>query len=211
MIISPKRRFAFVYIPKTGGTSFAQAYEDRAAADDILIGDTPKARRRKGRLDALDVPGRLWKHSTLGDVGTLVPDDYFVFTMVRNPWDRMVSYYHWLREQGFDHPAVLTAKAMPFDAFLRDPMIQKSLRQNPYASYVTAADGLLDRATFVLLEHPEDFAPVWKHLGFELSIPHVNQSNRSLNWRDYYDAEGFEIMREIAVVDIARFGYDTTL
>ncbi|MFT7106587.1 MAG: hypothetical protein ACJAVT_001108 [Yoonia sp.] len=32
MIISPKRRFTFVHIPKTGGTSLALAYEDLAAA-----------------------------------------------------------------------------------------------------------------------------------------------------------------------------------
>jgi hypothetical protein len=57
MIISPKRRFAFVHIPKTGGTSVALALEDRAAADDILIGDTPKAQRRKNRLVGLDAPG----------------------------------------------------------------------------------------------------------------------------------------------------------
>jgi hypothetical protein len=211
MIISPKRRFAFMHIPKTGGTSFALAYEDRAAADDILIGDTPKARRRKGRLDALQVPGRLWKHSTLRDVGPLIADDYFVCTLVRNPWDRMVSYYHWLRAQAFEHPAVQTAKAMPFDAFLRDPMIQRSQRENPYGSYVTGADGVDRCAAYVRLEHPEDFAPVWEHLGFQLSIPHVNQSDRSLNWRDYYDAEGFEIIREISSNDIAGFGYDTVL
>jgi hypothetical protein len=61
-----------------------------------LIGDTPNAQRRKGRLDGLEVPGRLWKHGTLRDVGALVLVDYFVCTLVRNPWDRMASYYHWL-------------------------------------------------------------------------------------------------------------------
>jgi hypothetical protein len=161
MIISPKRRFAFVHIPKTGGTSFALAYDDRAAADGILIGDTPKAQRRKGRLDALQVSGRLWKHSTLRDHGALIADDYFVCTLVCNPWDRMVSYYHWLRVQRFDHPAVQTAKAMSFDAFLRDPLIQLSLCEGQYASYVTGEDGVENCAAYVRLEHPEDLASVW--------------------------------------------------
>jgi len=31
------------------------ALEDRAAADDIIIGDTPKAKRRKKRLEAFEV------------------------------------------------------------------------------------------------------------------------------------------------------------
>ena len=48
MIISRARRFIFVHIPKTGGTAFTLAYEARAAKDDILIGDTPKARKRAG-------------------------------------------------------------------------------------------------------------------------------------------------------------------
>src|SRR6056297_1476065 len=113
MIISPGRRFIFVHIPKTGGTSMALALEARAHRDDILIGDTPKAIKRKRRLTALKPRGRLWKHSTLADIdGIVSPEDLdglFVFTMVRNPWDRMVSYYHWLRHQRFDHPAVRLA------------------------------------------------------------------------------------------------------
>ncbi|MEO0903185.1 MAG: Type II secretory pathway, pullulanase PulA, partial [Pseudomonadota bacterium] len=78
MIISHKRSFVFVHIPKTGGTSMALALEDRAAADDILIGDTPKAKRRRKRQKALQAPGRLWKHSNLRDVAGLYPADAFI-------------------------------------------------------------------------------------------------------------------------------------
>ena len=72
MIISPGRNYIFVHIPKTGGTALAQALEMRAMRDDILIGDTPKARRRRGRLKGAQVAGRLWKHSTLADIDGLV-------------------------------------------------------------------------------------------------------------------------------------------
>jgi hypothetical protein len=46
MILSRDRRHVFVHIPGTGGTSLARAPEERAMAGDILIGDTPRARRR---------------------------------------------------------------------------------------------------------------------------------------------------------------------
>jgi hypothetical protein len=44
MIISNGRRYIFVHAPKTGGTSMTLALEARAKADDIIIGDTPKAK-----------------------------------------------------------------------------------------------------------------------------------------------------------------------
>lgn len=211
MIISHKRKYVFVHIPKTGGTSLALALEGRAAADDLLIGDTPKALRRKGRLAGLDAPARLWKHSTLRDVDGLYPKDAFVFTLVRNPWDRMVSYYHWLRAQRFDHVAVQTAKAHDFTGFLRDAETQDAVRRNSYASYLRDARGHDRGDLFARLEHPEDLAPLWKHLGFSLSIPHVNRSDRDADWRVYYDAETFEFVSEIAAEDIAQFGYQSSL
>ncbi|HMO71776.1 MAG TPA: Type II secretory pathway, pullulanase PulA, partial [Paracoccaceae bacterium] len=75
MIISRQRGYVFVHIPKTGGTALALALEARAAADDILIGDTPKARARRGRVKALAgrAAGRLWKHSTLADIEGVLP------------------------------------------------------------------------------------------------------------------------------------------
>ena len=48
------------------------ALEARAKADDIIIGDTPKAKRRRKRLADLTPVGRLWKQSTLRDIDGIV-------------------------------------------------------------------------------------------------------------------------------------------
>ena len=86
------------------------ALEARAKAGDIIIGDTPKAKQRRKRLVDLSPAGCLWKHSTLRDIDGIVDasamQGYFVLTIVRYLWDRIVSYYHWAREQSFDHPVL---------------------------------------------------------------------------------------------------------
>ena len=105
MIISRQRRFIFVHVPKTGGTALALALEARAAKDDILIGDTPKARARAGRWKGVKTAGRVWKHQHAGRCGGAgdawrKSRHFQTVTLVRNPWDRVVSYYHWLRDAG---------------------------------------------------------------------------------------------------------------
>lgn len=209
MIISPGRKFIFVHIPKTGGTSLALALEDRAMKDDILIGDTPKSQRRKGRLKHLNAPGRVWKHSTLADMaGVVDPAAYFVVTLVRNPWDRMVSYYHWLQAQSFDNPAVTLAKAVEFSAFLNHPLTSASFAAHPFGSYVTDAAGVEHCQLFARLEHlAQDLAPLWAHLGFSCNVGRENASARRRDWRAYYtDADAAHLGR-ICAEDVSRFGY----
>ncbi len=213
MIVSPGRNFVFVHVPKTGGTALALALEARAQADDVLIGDTPKARLRRGRLAALPVRGRLWKHSTLADLdGWLGADDLarmFVFTLVRNPWDRMLSLYAWSRAQRFRHPVVALAQSADFTGFLRDPDLQARVLAAPVAAYVTDASGRERCDAFVRLERfAEDVAPVEDHLGFALRpLPRANASDRPRDWRTAYDDEGREIVARLCADDIRRFGY----
>lgn len=213
MIISRRRRFIFVHVPKTGGTALALALEARAAADDILIGDTPKARNRRRLIAGARTAGRVWKHSRLRDVEGLVTGqeiaDWFVFTIVRNPWERMASYYHWLQTQGFDHPAVQLAKSCSFAAFVADPVTEAGFRANPYGAYVSDGGGRERCAMWLRHERlDEDARLLGERLGLRLpALSRVNASPRPADWRGLYDDSTAARIADYCAEDIARFGY----
>ncbi|MEM6760969.1 MAG: sulfotransferase family 2 domain-containing protein [Pseudomonadota bacterium] len=210
MILSPGRNYIFIHAPKTGGTAMALALERRAMKDDIMLGDTPKATRRRHRAQKLQAAGRLWKHSTLADINGIVPDlsGFFTFTLVRNPWDRMVSYYHWLRAQGFDHPAVGLAQRLPFADFITDTATRRANQASPARHYMTTVAGTEQCSAYIRLEALRaDAAPLWDHLGFTLELPHVNASDRDADYRGYYTDAARKAVAEDCAEDIARFDY----
>ena len=212
MIISRQRKFIFVHVPKTGGTALALALEARAARDDILIGDTPKAKARAARWKGVKTAGRVWKHAGLADVVGLVTleeiEEFQTVSLVRNPWDRAVSYYHWLREQRFEHPAVGLAKALDFSGFLNHPQTISAFRMWPYGAYMRLPSGMEKESLFIRLEaFTQDVRPFEAHLGFRLTLPRTNESKRARDWRPYYTSADAALIADICGSDITRFGY----
>lgn len=208
MIVSLGRGYVFVHAPKTGGTALTLALEARAMADDIIVSDTPKGVARRGRIKGAETAGRLWKHSTLRDVRGLVPDVVLdalqPVTLVRNPWDRLVSYYHWLRDQGFEHPAVALAKTVTFRDFVLDDGTAAAFGAAPYASYVA---GGLDPIYMRLEYLSADLAPFEELLGFSLDVPRANVSDRRRDWRGYYDTDTRDRVADFCAADISAFSY----
>ncbi|ATG43074.1 Sulfotransferase family protein [Phaeobacter piscinae] len=212
MILSPGRSYVFVHIPKTGGTALSLALEARAMADDMMLGDTPKATRRRRRLKGVKTRGRLWKHSTLADIDGLVPAAdlrrLFAFTLVRNPFDRVLSLYHWLRAQSFDHPSVPLAKTLDFVDFACHPKMLAAFRATPARAYMRRADGVEQCACYIRLEHfAQDAAPLFDHLGFELRLPVANVSDRPRGWQGAYTDAARMAVAEACAMDLAQFEY----
>jgi hypothetical protein len=212
MIISPERSYIFVHVPKTGGTAMTSALEQQALPDDLVISDTPEGRRRRPLLRDLTPRGRLWKHSRLADIDGIVSPDQMatmlIFTLVRNPWDRMVSYYHWLKDQRFAHPAVGLAQTLAFPDFLRHPLIGASITAHPVRHYLTDATGREQPAHCLRIEHlAEDMAPVARHLGFVPVLPRVNASRRPSDIRSVYSDRDAALVARLCAEDIARFAY----
>jgi len=208
MIVSQGRKYIFVHIPKTGGTALSLSLEARAKADDILIGDTPKAVKRRAKVKAWATDRKLRKHSTLADLHGLVDvDDFFVVTLVRNPWDRLVSYYFWLRDQSFDHRAVELAKTHDFSGFLNHPETLMTLNAESYSGYVSMPGSVVS-PHYIRLEHlANDITPFEVHVGFKLDIPHVNRSDRAADYRGYFSNEDAALVGRLYGDDAQRFGY----
>ena len=210
MILSLGRKYVFIHAPKTGGTAMALALEGRAMKDDMMLGDTPKALKRRRRLKGVQTRGRLWKHSTLADIDGLVPslDGLFAFTLVRNPWDRMVSYYHWLRDQQFDHPAVTLARQLEFPEFACANEVRSAMQRSGARQFMTDAHGTERCNLFIRLEaFVTDAQPLWDHLGFTLELPHANASRRATDFRDYYSDAARAAVAQACAEDIDRFAY----
>ncbi|MEM9432787.1 MAG: Type II secretory pathway, pullulanase PulA [Pseudomonadota bacterium] len=216
MILSRGRRFLLIHPPKTAGTSVMAALEARAIKDDILLGDTPKAKRRRHRVGDVKSAGRLWKHSRLSDLpGLLLPGELETLRVVclaRNPWDRVVSYYYWLQEQRFAHPAVERSQTRSFSAFLAHPDTQSELRRSNCVDYVRDGSGEVRCDLFLRFESlAEDMKALENLLDIKLpTLVHLNASARPKAYQMQYSDTDRSLLADLAAPDIDHFGYTFT-
>ena len=83
MVVCYKKKCIFIHIPKTAGTSIEQFLKDNG----------------KNSIDYHGVrDGRSMHHYTAIDFKRELPwhfNDYYKFSIVRNPYDRLLSEYYW--------------------------------------------------------------------------------------------------------------------
>jgi chondroitin 4-sulfotransferase 11 len=141
---------------------------------------------------------------------------YFKFTFVRNPWDRLVSSYFFLRKGGLDPQDAKWAEEFlrqfdDFDSFVRgwvnEENIQTWVHFMPQHYFICDPDGKVMVDFVGRVENMEnDFAYVASKLGCSRKLDKVNTSNQR-HYSSYYDEETREIVRRVYARDIELFDY----
>lgn len=179
-------RYVFIHIPKTGGSSIERALGLR--------------HEHKTALDKADEIGReRW-------------DRRFTFVVVRNPFDRAVSHYHW---------RVATGKAGPVEDPRSFPDWVRATYADRDARYVLSSrmftpqrDWVEDREGEVLVEFlarferlEQDWTVICERIGTAVELPHDKKTVRG-DYREYYDPESRSLVEAHYAADLEAFDYD---
>ncbi|EFO9214487.1 sulfotransferase family protein, partial [Campylobacter lari] len=146
-------------------------------------------------------------------------ENYFSFGFVRNPYDRVVSAYHYLKNDSPDPLDIkwgkLNIRDLEFKEFVLklqdEDFKQKILTKNHFSFQY---EYLCDENMNVLVDFVgrfeqlnSDFKKILNILNRKDSLIHVNKSKRC-NYKDYYNCETYKIIREIYKNDFEIFDYD---
>jgi hypothetical protein len=145
---------------------------------------------------------KLRKHSTLAEyrdaLGKKQFGNLYKFTCVRNPWDRMVSFY-FTPTQSPENWDRKKFRRVIFDALsLGDYLRLDQGKEDPFANvdYIMRLENL-----------PNDFETVCHNLDIPVKpLPQYNRSTRE-HYSKYYDDELRELVRRRFAAEIERFGY----
>lgn len=204
-----------VHIPKTGGNSVTAALHsawnrrplaERMARRIRLGGRGPIANRR------------FHKHAKAQDilavVGEPVWHDHFRFAVVRNPWDLMVSSYHWWldraeRWESLRADARAVAALGSFPRFMDSPYGRERINEQcgDLRDWICDTEGRMLIDTVCRFERMEqDWQEITARLEIQVDLPHLNRGNRRV-YRDYYDEPSRKVVAKRFAWAIECFEY----
>ena len=162
MVIHAKKKVIFVHVPKTAGSSMEKFILDK----DLDCMDPEE-------LYGVDENGRALQHLMASDIKQIVPNyaQYFSFSIVRNPYERIVSEYFWCPIEDVGHKGDQT-----FDEFLSYAK-HVVLTQNYFANAFT--DHFIPQYKFV---YDDQMNKIVNHVGrFENLDKTVRIVRRKMN------------------------------
>jgi chondroitin 4-sulfotransferase 11 len=196
MFVSHRKKCIFIHIQKTAGYSIEAAVRN----DDPAL----EVDRFGGR-----------KHLFAREARALLPAEtwngYYRFAFVRNPWDRLVSWYSRCMQGGRGNAFAqyVQENAPTFADFITRTTTGIAERTtHNQVDYVTDEAGELIVDFVGRYERlAADYAAIRARLGLQYNLPRWNTSSHTA-YREYYTADTRAIVAARFARDIARFGYE---
>lgn len=150
-------------------------------------------------------------------------NDFFKFSIIRNPWSRAVSFYNHVRYKEYDYYTncvphleipqyVKDSVNMTFNQFIF------TYYKNNFNSEVSTKPYMVLEDKFSLdfvirLEHLEEdlfFIKNKLQIDLDLKVPHLNNSDKYIsrkNYKNYYNKETQNFIEDLFKYDIELFDY----
>lgn len=206
-MISHEHKCIFIHIPRTGGSSIEKFFTNKSC---FKQNGSPEERDLYFGYSGPEI-----KHiiaSTSKKLYADYWDDYFKFSFVRNPWDRMVSMAKYPEFYG----CTINNESINVSEYLKKfPNIEIDERSLS-ANYT--GKSLSNSVYLNLLDEPLDFIGKFENLKQDIQFicdkigtpfrkfPHKNQYAHK-HYTEYYDEKTREIVAEKYAKDIEYFGY----
>lgn len=179
--------YVFIHINKTAGTSIGNA-----------IG--------------LPVKHHQTAREIIARIGRDKWDTAYKFTLVRNPWDKVVSHYEYRRKR---NKTEVATRNVSFSEWVKktygtdkDPFFYNNPKAfQPQVEWLKDDQGRIAIDFIGKFESiSDDFDQIKNIIGIEAELPHLNASKRA-GYQSYYDDETRQIVAQWFHEDIEVFGY----
>lgn len=188
---SATHNFAYIHIPKTGGTSF------RTTISKYVTHDFPS-------------------HSTTLDVKKVFPEA-FCFSIVRNTWDRLYSLYWWSNQgqwQTFGH-FLYEIEFYPWKVPWSCSQIAFMVDSDKYFGYNNSLMRIKFDSEFILNKvyyYQKESADLIHKIGSDLGIsltrnPHYNYSHGKMDFHTVYSPRMVQQVKKLYGLEIEIFGF----
>tara|TARA_R100000700_G_C3122765_1_gene111081 strand:- start:98 stop:715 length:618 start_codon:yes stop_codon:yes gene_type:complete len=202
-MIIDKEKLIFIHIPKNAGSSIKK----------YLLGNES--------FEKLDRP---WKHKTIFDIkknNLDIYNNYNKFAIVRNPYDRMVSWFSYLKKYRLDNDLLNTyAYNSKIDSYEIVETVKAPIDEfrnwilNPYANFNDAAVKLqllknqyewIDESVTILKYENID-KELSNFFNKKIELPKINDTSK-FSTMDYYDRKSLDIVYDRYKQDFKKFNY----
>jgi len=209
-VISISRNFLFIHVPKTGGNSIQNILKEYS--EDQVVAISPMQDGLE-RFEVKNEKFNITKHSKLSRYKRELDADVFrrlfKFATIRNPWDRMISYYFSPGHGVTKWDRVDFIRVVQKVPALRSYISEKTLLQRIKIPVPWLQKPLGTEIDFLIRfeQIDEDFKTVCERINIPyVSLPKRNRSERK-HYSLYYDDELKALVAQKFKEEIALGGY----